>query len=257
MHTQMHTHARTVLRRWRSSWAPASDYPPPLQHTHVRAHTHAHLQTHAHTSSSADGDRPGHQRRLCVRPRLLGVAAPGVAAPDGGGAGAGAGGRPQRRRLAGDPGRWGLGWWMRVSVRSLLGGLVAGGCVRGGGGGGGGSRLPACAPLALHLCACMHTCTSTQTRARAHAHTHPHPQTTATPPTHTHTRTHSRAPAPAAPGDSLGNVASFDRNGKELWEKHVKSMISQVGLRSLHQITPQGTFFVLQSSRVTCSYGTQ
>lgn len=32
----------------------------------------------------------------------------------------------------------------------------------------------------------------------------------------------------SSPGDSLGNVAMFDRNGKELWEEHIKSMIAQV-----------------------------
>ncbi len=30
------------------------------------------------------------------------------------------------------------------------------------------------------------------------------------------------------PGDTLGNIALLDIHGKELWEKHVKSMITQV-----------------------------
>jgi hypothetical protein len=34
-----------------------------------------------------------------------------------------------------------------------------------------------------------------------------------------------------AAGDALGNIALMDINGKELWERHVKSMITQVRLR--------------------------
>jgi hypothetical protein len=33
-------------------------------------------------------------------------------------------------------------------------------------------------------------------------------------------------------GDALGNIALLDINGKELWERHVKSMITQVRPRS-------------------------
>jgi hypothetical protein len=43
-------------------------------------------------------------------------------------------------------------------------------------------------------------------------------------------------------GDALGNIALLDINGKELWERHVKSMITQVRLRGnryimLYQLT--------------------
>jgi hypothetical protein len=33
----------------------------------------------------------------------------------------------------------------------------------------------------------------------------------------------------ACAGDTLGNVALLDIDGKEIWEKHVKSMLGQVG----------------------------
>jgi hypothetical protein len=33
---------------------------------------------------------------------------------------------------------------------------------------------------------------------------------------------------PDGAGDALGNIALFDAHGKEIWEQHVKSMITQV-----------------------------
>lgn len=37
----------------------------------------------------------------------------------------------------------------------------------------------------------------------------------------------------ACAGDTLGNVALLDIDGKEIWEKHVKSMLGQVGPAAL------------------------
>lgn len=44
-----------------------------------------------------------------------------------------------------------------------------------------------------------------------------------------HYTVETRIATRACAGDTLGNVALLDIDGKEIWEKHVKSMLGQVG----------------------------